>query len=305
MGIFEKFKLGLQKTASSFSSGLKEIIIKKEIDDKTLDEIEEFLIQSDVGVIASEEIKKIIAEKKVDPNKNKLDEINSILRDYIISLMSPLEKSVFFSKKTDLNAVLVSGVNGVGKTTTIGKIGKILKMNDNKVIFSASDTFRAAAIEQLENWAKKIDVEIIKSSQGSDPASVAYKAVEAAINKNFTHVLIDTAGRLQNKKNLMEEYKKIANVTKKIDPKAPHEVILVLDATSGQNVINQVEEFNKIIPITGLIMTKLDGTAKGGILIAIAKKYKLPIIALGLGEKEDDLQIFEAEKFANSFIRSN
>ena len=305
MGIFEKFKLGLQKTASSFSSGLKEIIIKKEIDDKTLDEIEEFLIQSDVGIIASEEIKKIIAEKKVDPNKNKLDEINSILKDYIISLMSPLEKSVFFSKKTDLNAVLVSGVNGVGKTTTIGKIGKILKMNDNKVIFSASDTFRAAAIEQLENWAKKIDVEIIKSSQGSDPASVAYKAVEAAINKNFTHVLIDTAGRLQNKKNLMEEYKKIANVTKKIDPKAPHEVILVLDATSGQNVINQVEEFNKIIPITGLIMTKLDGTAKGGILIAIAKKYKLPIIALGLGEKEDDLQIFEAEKFANSFILSN
>ena len=285
MGIFEKFKLGLQKTASSFSSGLKEIIIKKEIDDKTLDEIEEFLIQSDVGIIASEEIKKIIAEKKVDPNKNKLDEINSILKDYIISLMSPLEKSVFFSKKTDLNAVLVSGVNGVGKTTTIGKIGKILKMNDNKVIFSASDTFRAAAIEQLENWAKKIDVEIIKSSQGSDPASVAYKAVEEAINKNFTHVLIDTAGRLQNKKNLMEEYKKIANVTKKIDPKAPHEVILVLDATSGQNVINQVEEFNKIIPITGLIMTKLDGTAKGGILIAIAKKYKLPIIALGLVRK--------------------
>ena len=305
MGIFEKFKLGLQKTASSFSSGLKEIIIKREIDDKTLDEIEEFLIQSDVGIIASEEIKKIIAEKKVDPNKNKLDEINSILKDYIISLMSPLEKSVFFSKKTDLNAVLVSGVNGVGKTTTIGKIGKILKMNDNKVIFSASDTFRAAAIEQLENWAKKIDVEIIKSSQGSDPASVAYKAIEEAINKNFTHVLIDTAGRLQNKKNLMEEYKKIANVTKKIDPKAPHEVILVLDATSGQNVINQVEEFNKIIPITGLIMTKLDGTAKGGILIALAKKYKLPIIALGLGEKEDDLQIFEAEKFANSFVNIN
>ena len=190
MGIFEKFKLGLQKTASSFSSGLKEIIIKREIDDKTLDEIEEFLIQSDVGIIASEEIKKIIAEKKIDPDKNKLDEINLILKDYIISLMSPLEKSSFFSKKTDLNAVLVSGVNGVGKTTTIGKIGKILKMNDNKVIFSASDTFRAAAIEQLENWAKKIDVEIIKSSQGSDPASVAYKAVEAAINKNFSHVFV-------------------------------------------------------------------------------------------------------------------
>jgi len=305
MGIFEKFKLGFKKSASTFTSGLKEIIIKKEIDDKTLNEIEDFLIQSDVGVAASEEIRNIIAEKKIDPNKNKVDEINSILKNYIIDLMSPLENENFFKNKNDLNAVLVSGVNGVGKTTTIGKIGKILKSNNNKVILSASDTFRAAAIEQLENWAKKIDVEIIKSSQGSDPASVAYKAVDEAIKNKFTHVLIDTAGRLQNKKNLMEEYKKIANVTKKIDPNAPHEVLLVLDATSGQNVINQVEEFNKIIPITGLIMTKLDGTAKGGILIAIAKKYKLPIIALGLGEKEDDLQIFKAEQFAKAFITSN
>ena len=305
MGIFEKFKLGFKKSASTFTSGLKEIIIKKEIDDKTLNEIEDFLIQSDVGVAASEEIRNIIAEKKIDPNKNKVEEINSILKNYIIDLMFPLENENFFKNKNDLNAILVSGVNGVGKTTTIGKIGKILKSNGNKVIFSASDTFRAAAIEQLENWAKKIDVEIIKSAQGSDPASVAYKAVDEAIKKQFTHVLIDTAGRLQNKKNLMEEYKKIANVTKKIDPNAPHEVLLVLDATSGQNVINQVEEFNKIIPITGLIMTKLDGTAKGGILIAIAKKYKLPIIALGLGEKEDDLQIFKAEQFANAFTQFN
>jgi len=172
-------------------------------------------------------------------------------------------------------------------------------------MLAASDTFRAAAIEQLENWANKVDVQITKSSQGSDPASVAYKAIEEALNNNFNQVLIDTAGRLQNKKNLMEEYKKIANVTKKIDPDAPHDVILVLDATSGQNVINQVEEFNKIIPITGLIMTKLDGTAKGGILLAVAKKYKLPIIALGLGEKEDDLQIFEAEKFAVAFTQIN
>ena len=305
MGIFDKFKLGLKKSASNFTSGLKEIIIKKEIDDKTLDEVEEFLIQSDVGVAASEEIRNIIAERKIDPNKNKIDEINSILKNYIIDLMSPLENENFFKSKNNLNAILISGVNGVGKTTTIGKIGKILKTNGNKVIFSASDTFRAAAIEQLENWAKKINVEIVKSSQGSDPASVAFKAVDEALKKQFTHVLIDTAGRLQNKKNLMDEYKKIANVTKKIDPNAPHEVILVLDATSGQNIINQVEEFNKIIPITGLIMTKLDGTAKGGILIAIAKKYKLPIIALGLGEKEDDLQIFKAHQFANAFTQAN
>ena len=217
--------------------------------------------------------------------------------------MQPLEKQNFFKKTEHTNIILISGVNGVGKTTTIGKLGKIFKENNNKILFSACDTFRAAAIEQLENWANKVDVEITKSAQGADPASVAYKAVEGAIANNFNQVLIDTAGRLQNKKNLMEEYKKIANVTKKIDPNAPHDVILVLDATSGQNVINQVEEFNKIIPITGLIMTKLDGTAKGGILLAVAKKFKLPIIALGLGEKEDDLQIFEAEKFADAFTQ--
>jgi fused signal recognition particle receptor len=305
MGIFDKFKSGFKKSASAFTSGLRDIVLKKEIDDKTLDKIEEYLIQSDVGVVAASEIKEIISDSKIDPNKDIAEEINTILKDYIISLMKPLENNSFFMKKKKLNATLISGVNGVGKTTSIGKIGKILKTNGNKVMFAASDTFRAAAIEQLENWANKIDVKITKSSQGSDPASVAYKAIEESINNNFDQVLIDTAGRLQNKKNLMEEYKKIANVTKKIDPDAPHDVILVLDATSGQNIINQVEEFNKIIPITGIIMTKLDGTAKGGILLALAKKYKLPIIALGLGEKEDDLQIFEAEKFAEAFTQTN
>ncbi len=305
MGIFDKFKIGFKKSASALTSGLKEIIIKKEIDDKNLNKIEEFLIESDVGVEAASEIKEIISRKKIDPNKDLSTEINLILKEYIINLMKPLENNSFFEKKDKLNATLISGVNGVGKTTTIGKIGKILKTNGNKVMFAASDTFRAAAIEQLENWANKIDVKITKSSQGSDPASVAYKAVEEAIKNNFHQVLIDTAGRLQNKKNLMEEYKKIANVTKKIDQDAPHNIILVLDATSGQNVINQVEEFNKIIPLTGLIMTKLDGTAKGGILLAIAKKYQLPIIALGLGEKEDDLQLFNAEKFAEAFTQIN
>ena len=305
MGIFDKFKSGFKKSASAFTSGLRDIVIKKEIDDKTLDKIEEYLIQSDVGVVAASEIKEIISDSKIDPKKDIAEEIHTILKEYIISLMKPLENNTFFKKKEKINATLVSGVNGVGKTTTIGKISKILKANGNKVMLAASDTFRAAAIEQLENWANKVEVEITKSSQGADPASVAYKAIEDAIANNFNQVLIDTAGRLQNKKNLMEEYKKIANVTKKIDPEAPHDVILVLDATSGQNVINQVEEFNKIIPITGLIMTKLDGTAKGGILLAVAKKYKLPIIALGLGEKEDDLQIFEAEKFAEAFTQIN
>ena len=305
MGIFDKFKSGFKKSASALTSGLRDIVIKKEIDDKTLNRIEEYLIQSDVGVVAASEIREIISDSKIDPKKDIVEEINTILKNYIVSLMRPLESNKFFKKKEKINATLVSGVNGVGKTTTIGKISKILKANGNKVMLAASDTFRAAAIEQLESWAKKVGVEITKSSQGSDPASVAYKAIEQAIKNNFDQVLIDTAGRLQNKKNLMEEYKKIANVTKKIDPDAPHDVILVLDATSGQNVINQVEEFNKVIPITGLVMTKLDGTAKGGILLALAKKYNLPIIALGLGEKEDDLQIFDAAKFAETFIYSN
>ena len=305
MGILEKFKLGFKKSANNIASGLREIIIKKEIDDITLDKIEEFLISSDVGVDAASEIIDIIAQKKIDPKKDPITEVNNILKEYIIELMKPLEKKSFFEKKEKLNVILVSGVNGVGKTTTIGKIGKIFKENQNKVLFSACDTFRAAAIDQLEKWAEKVNATIVKSNPGSDPASVAYKALEYAKNNNIDQVIIDTAGRLQNKKNLMDEFKKIGNVIKKNDKSAPHEVILVLDATSGQNIINQLEEFNKIIPITGLIMTKLDGTAKGGILIAISKKYKMPIVGLGLGEKEDDLQVFNAEQFASAFTQLN
>jgi len=305
MGIFEKFKLGFKKSANNIASGLKEIIIKKEIDDSTLNKIEEFLISSDVGIEAASDIKYIIAQNKIDPKEDPILEVNKILKEYIIELMQPLEKKEFFEKKENLNVILVSGVNGVGKTTTIGKIGKIFRENNNEVLFSACDTFRAAAIDQLENWANKVNATIIKSDPGSDPASVAYKALEHAKNNNINQVLIDTAGRLQNKKNLMDEFKKIANVIKKNDQTAPHEVILVLDATSGQNIINQLEEFNKIIRLTGLIMTKLDGTAKGGVLIAISKKYKVPIIGLGLGEKEDDLQIFNAEQFASAFTQLN
>jgi len=305
MSIFNKFKLGLSKSSKNLSFGLNDLIFKRKIDENMLNELEDFLIQSDVGVESAKELKEKFASTKVNPRDSNKDEIFKIFSDYASEILKPLEKNLEDIKANKPSVILIAGVNGVGKTTTIGKMGKILKSNGNKVMFSACDTFRAAAIEQLENWATKIDVQIVKSTQGSDPASVAYKAVEQAIQNNFNHVLIDTAGRLQNKKNLMDEYKKIAHVTKKIDPDAPHDVILILDATSGQNVINQVEEFNKIIPITGLIMTKLDSTAKGGILIALARKYKLPIIAVGLGEKEDDLQIFSAEKFAEAFIQTN
>ena len=303
MGIFEKFKIGLNKSALSISGGIKNLVLKKKIDEETLNNLEEFLIQNDVGVEVANEIKNIISEKKIDPNQDILIQVSKILSDYIEKLMFPLEKKIFNEEETSTKVFLIAGVNGVGKTTTIGKLGKILKNNKKKIIFAAADTFRAAAIEQLNNWSKKIGVEIIRSESGSDPASVAFKALDYAKKNNFDYILIDTAGRLQNKKNLMEEYKKIASVTKKIDPTSPHEVFLVLDATTGQNAIVQVEEFQKIVPITGLIMTKLDGTAKGGILIAVAKKFSLPIVALGLGEKEDDLQIFNAKNFAKAITK--
>ena len=304
MGFFEKFKSGLNKSASSLSEGIKNLVIKKEIDEKTLNEIEEFLIICDVGIEVAKDIRNTISQTKILPNQDSITQVKQILEKYIKELMLPLEKEILINDNNYPKVFLIAGVNGAGKTTTIGKLGKILKNNNKKIVFAAADTFRAAAIEQLEKWSTKVNANLIKSEIGSDPASVAFKAVNFAKQNNFDHVLIDTAGRLQNKKNLMEEYKKIVNVTKKVDIKSPHEILLVLDATTGQNAINQVEEFQKIAPLTGLIMTKLDGTAKGGILLALAKKFKLPIIALGLGEKEDDLQIFNAKDFAKALVNN-
>ena len=302
MNIFSKFKLGLDKSSKSFSSGLNNLIFKKTIDKSNLEDLEDFLIQSDVGVEVASDLKSKFSSIKIDPKAENKKEIFKIFSDYIFEILKPLEKNL---KKLDENkpsVILIAGVNGVGKTTTIGKLGKILKENNKKVIFGAADTFRAAAVSQLEVWSKKINVEIIKSTEGADPASVAYKALDYAKKQNFDYLLIDTAGRLQNKKNLMDEFKKITNVLKKIVPNAPHEVFLILDATTGQSAINQVEEFQKISPISGIIMTKLDGTAKGGILLAVGKKFKLPIVALGMGEKEDDLQIFNAEHFSKALM---
>ena len=206
MSIFEKFKIGFKKSAENISSGFREILIKKEIDDNSLNKIEEFLISSDVGIDAASEIRNILAQEKIDPSSDLIGEINKVLKRYIVSNMGNFEKKDFFKNNNNLNVILVAGVNGSGKTTTIGKIAKIFKENNNKVVLSASDTFRAAAIEQLENWANKIGVDLVKSNQGSDPASVAYKAMSFAKENNFNQLIIDTAGRLQNKKYLMEEY---------------------------------------------------------------------------------------------------
>ena len=303
MSIFDKFKLGLSKSSKNLSSGLNDLIFKKEIDEDMLNELEDFLIQSDVGVESAKELREKFADTKVNSKSSKKDEIFRIFSNYASEILKPLEKNLENINKNKPSVILVAGVNGVGKTTTIGKLGKILGQNEKKIVLGAADTFRAAAVSQLEAWAKRIHADIIKSDEGADPASVAYKALDYAKKNNFDYLLIDTAGRLQNKKNLMDEFKKITKVVKKIDSNAPHETFLVVDATTGQNTISQVEEFKKITPITGIIMTKLDGTAKGGILLAIGRKFKLPIIALGMGEKEDDLQAFNSEYFSNALMQ--
>ena len=302
MSIFDKFKLGLSKSSKNLSSGLNNLIFQKKIDSKTIDELEDFLIESDVGVESAKELCDKFANVKVNPNNSEKNEIFKIFSNYVSEILKPLEKKLDKINKNKPSVILIAGVNGVGKTTTIGKLGKILGKNNKKIIFGAADTFRAAAVSQLEFWANKINAEIVKSDEGADPASVAYKALDHAKKNNFDYLIIDTAGRLQNKKNLMDEFKKIISVIKKIDISAPHETFLILDATTGQSAINQVEEFKKISEITGIIMTKLDGTAKGGILLALSKKFKLPIVALGMGEKEDDLQIFDAEHFAKAIM---
>jgi len=303
MSIFDKFKLGLNKSSKSLSSGLNDLIFKRKIDENMLNELEDFLIQSDVGVESAKELREKFANTKVNPKISGKDEIYKIFSNYISEILKPLEKNLKNINENKPSVILVAGVNGVGKTTTIGKLGKILGQNNKKIVLGAADTFRAAAVSQLEVWAKKINADIIKSEEGADPASVAYKALDHAKKNNCDYLLIDTAGRLQNKKNLMDEFKKITKVVKKIDSNAPHETFLVLDATTGQSAINQVEEFKKITPITGIIMAKLDSTAKGGILLAIGRKFKLPIIALGMGEKEDDLQTFNSEYFSNALMQ--
>ena len=302
MSIFDKFKLGLNKSSKSISNGLSNLIFKRKIDENMLNELEDFLIQSDVGTESAKELKEKFANTKVNPKNSEKEEIFKIFSSYISEILKPLEKNLENLKENKPSVILIAGINGVGKTTTIGKLGKILGKNNKKIVLGAADTFRAAAVDQLEVWAKRINADIIKSEEGADPASVAYKALDHAKNNNSDYLLIDTAGRLQNKKNLMDEFKKITKVVKKIDSNAPHETFLILDATTGQSAINQVEEFKKITPITGIIMTKLDGTAKGGILLAIGRKFKLPIIALGMGEKEDDLQIFNSDYFSNALM---
>ena len=302
MSLFDKFKLGLNKSSGGLSTGFKNIFSKKKIDNEVLTEFEDLLITADTGVDVAKELRKDFENFKIDKKLENHEEILKLIADKLAIDLLKYEKDLSQMGNAKTSVIVVSGVNGAGKTTTIGKLGKYFKDNNRSVVFGAADTFRAAAIDQLQVWATKVKVDIIKSEINSDPASVAFKTAEFAKKNQIDIALIDTAGRLQNKKNLMEEYKKIINVLKKIDSSYPNEVILVLDATTGQNALNQVEEFGKIHNLTGLIITKLDSTAKGGVVLAICKKYNLPIVAIGMGEKETDLHPFSAEYFAKALL---
>ena len=302
MSLFKKFKTGLEKSSLTLTDGFANIFSKKNIDSEILSEFEDLLISSDTGVEVAKELRKDFENFKIDKKLDDHQEILKLIADKLAIELLKFEKDLSLMGNANSSVIVVAGVNGAGKTTTIGKLGKYFKDNNRSVVFGAADTFRAAAIDQLQVWATKVKVDIIKSEINSDPASVAFKTAEFAKKNQIDIALIDTAGRLQNKKNLMAEYKKIITVLKKIDPSYPNEVILVLDATTGQNALNQVEEFSKIHNLTGLIITKLDSTAKGGVVLAICKKYNLPIVAVGMGEKENDLHTFNAEYFAKALL---
>lgn len=301
MSWFAKLRNGLSKSSSKLSDGITGIFTKRRLDDETLQELEELLITSDLGVETSMEIIKNIANGRYD-KEIAADEIKSLIAGEINDIIAPCAKNLVIDKSKKPYVILVVGVNGNGKTTSIGKLANNLKQDGNKVLVAAADTFRAAAIGQLKTWAERAGVEIFAGNENQDPASVAYQAIEKASAENFDVVLVDTAGRLQNKSNLMAELAKIKNICAKFSPDSPHEVILVLDATTGQNAISQATEFGEKAGVTGLIITKLDGTAKGGVVVALAKKFSLPVYAIGVGEGIDDMKPFDSIEFSNSLV---
>ena len=298
----EKLKKGLKATKSVWNEGFnKAFNLNTTIDDDLIDEIEEILLLSDVGVdttnILIKNLKKTVSEQQV---KNPL-EIKNILKNEMLKLIDYHENQDINLNK-NLHVVLVVGVNGTGKTTSIGKLANFFKNQNKKVIISASDTFRAGAIDQLSIWANKFDISLVSNGMGSDPASVAYTAVEKSIKEKADVLLIDTAGRLHNNQNLMMELSKIQRVIKKVVADAPHEVLLVLDGSTGQNAFIQAEQFSKVTDINGLIVTKLDGTSKGGAIIGISSKMRIPIKYIGVGEAADDLIPFVPEQYLDMLL---
>jgi fused signal recognition particle receptor len=301
-GFFARLKSGLAKTRSSLAGGFDNIVHgKAKVGPELLEELEETLLIADVGMQATsyilEDLKREVSQNRIRENKEVLQQ----LKQRMIHVLSQHQKPLAFSEHNPL-VILVIGVNGSGKTTTIGKLARHWKQEGKKVLLAAGDTFRAAAIEQLQAWAEKSDIPCIIQKSGADPSAVAYDAVQAAVARGMDLVIIDTAGRLQTNTNLMEELKKVKRVIGKVLPGAPHETLLVLDGTIGQNSISQARLFNEALEVNGLVMTKLDGTAKGGVLFNVTDELKLPIRFVGVGEKPEDLQEFNPEKFVEALI---
>ena len=301
MGFLQKLGFGLKKSSNQITSGITDIFTKKKLDSATLEELEELLISADLGVSAAARIVNEFARQKQDKDITET-EIRTALAEQIRQIIAPCEQPLVFSAEHKPFVVLMIGVNGAGKTTTIGKLAAKLQAEGKQVSCIAGDTFRAAAVEQLKEWGARAKVRVFCGAPNCDSAGLCYDGLNAAIKAGDDVVFIDTAGRLQNKNGLMDELKKIVRVIQKIMPDAPHRILLTLDATTGQNALAQVEAFKQIIGVDGLIMTKLDGTAKGGILVAIAQAQQLPIYYIGIGEKTEDLDVFKADEFARSLL---
>ena len=314
-GLFTKDKKesldkGLEKTKDSFFSKLgKAIVGKSTVDDDVLDSLEEILVSSDVGVETTLKIIERIQERVARDKYMNTAELNRILKEEVVALLSShnVESTPDFETPADKKpyVIMVVGVNGVGKTTTIGKLSAQFRKKDKSVILGAADTFRAAAVDQLKLWAQRVGVPVIAKGMNTDPSAVAFEAVQAGVTQNADVVIIDTAGRLHTKVNLMNELSKIKRVMQKVIPDAPHEVLLVLDGSTGQNATIQAREFTKATDVTALCITKLDGTAKGGVVIGISDEFKIPVKYIGVGEKVDDLQVFDQGEFVDSLFKKD
>jgi fused signal recognition particle receptor len=300
MGFFDRLKESLTNTRKSIVEKVESIFTGRKIDDETLEELEEILIASDVGTKASSEIMEFIREKAKNGEAKDVESVKELLKKEMITILGDPQTLAAFGSKPFI--ILGIGVNGVGKTTTIGKLASRFRSQGLSVLLAAGDTFRAAAIEQLEIWADRADTQLVKHQKGSDPAAVAFDAVVAAKNRSVDVVIIDTAGRLHTKSNLMEELKKVKRTIDKAMPGAPHEILLVVDATTGQNALRQAELFNEAVGITGIALTKLDGTAKGGIVFAIKKGLGIPVRLIGVGEGIDDLRDFDPKEFVEALF---
>jgi fused signal recognition particle receptor len=299
LGWFQRLRQGLSRTSSKLSEGITSVFTKRKLDDETLEELEDLLIQADLGLDVSASVAAALKKSRYQSDITS-EEVRAILAQEVEKVLAPVARPLEADASRKPHVVLVVGVNGTGKTTTIGKYASQFARQGLKVMLAAGDTFRAAAIEQLKIWGERTGAKVVAGEPGADAAGLAFDALQRAKGEGFDLLLIDTAGRLQNKSGLMAELEKVIRVIRKLDNTAPHSVLLTLDATTGQNALSQVEIFGKTAGVTGLVMTKLDGTARGGILVAIADKYGLPVHAIGVGEGVADLQEFHAKDFARA-----